>query len=192
MRDEVRLSDLKQAVREHEAEAALSGSIGMARVNKKPRPPKRLLPRNQSTPAPASTEHLDYGAPGPAGSQLIPAPPDELKMSEVLGEFIWPWLWHGMDMTQQRNLLDLAIVAWNAAIESEAKRDKWITQSLSKLLPAEMSRMDRANARQLVMEMIDRKLADFASIRRLIYSHKLTDLGNGQRHLSVTSTFPID
>ena len=153
--------------------------------------PKRLFHRDRTATAtePAGTEHLDMGAPAPPGTDLIPTPPDMLKMSEVLGDFVAPWFEQDMSMSDHQKLLDLAIVAWNLACLPGPERAWQFDRSLIRLVPAETSPADRDMARQFLAAMVERKLAEFATIRRMIYACKLTDQGNRQRHLSVSSSF---
>ena len=152
-------------------------------------PPKRLFHRDRTTPEPMGTENLDMGAPAPPGTEVIPTPPGMSKMSEVLGDFVSPWIEHDLGMSEHQHLLDLAIVAWNLALLPEPKRARQFDRTLITLVPAETSPADRDMARQFLAAMVERKLAEFATIRRMIYSCKLTDQGNRQRHLSVSSSF---
>ncbi len=107
-------------------------------------------------------------------------------MSEVLEDFVEPY--RDFDGTQDefRNLLNMGMLAWNAALLPEHERPAMI----EKLLAAGLSRAseaDRALARQFVELLVRRKLEHFAANRRAIISFQLTDRG-GDYHISVAST----
>ena len=147
-----------------------------------------MFHRDRTASVPARFQPTDQSAPVPAGTQVIHAPPGELKMSEVLEDFVAPWVKHDTSMLEHKNLLSLAIVAWNVALLPEADRELRTDKFLTALIPSNQ-RENLPLARRFVAELVERKLNDFAPIRRFIYSCKLTELGNGQRHISVASTF---
>jgi hypothetical protein len=106
------------------------------------------------------------------------------KMSEVLGEFLGPYLKQTTTPEDFRNVLDIGVIAWNAALVAGKVRQELLEATLASL-PADA----RGPARALLEEMIRRKEALFASNQRMIVEYELTRAGPGKAHLSVTSTF---
>jgi hypothetical protein len=140
---------------------------------KKDRLPKRLFKQRR-------------GPAIPPGTNVVYEPAGREKMSEVLEDFIEPY----KDMADTddafRKLLNLAVLAWNAALLREDQRRAMIDETLEVGLPG-ASEADRALAREFVEELVRRKEEHFAANRRAIYSFELTDTGDGY-HLSVAST----
>ena len=77
-------------------------------------------------------------------------------------------------------------VAWNVALAPEASRRGMLDRALRAGLGV-VSEKDLDVAREIVEEMIQRKLMHFAENRRMIISFDLHDTGSGL-HLSVAST----
>ena len=113
-------------------------------------------------------------------------PEGEVKMSEVLPEFIKPYMKGVNTMDEHRKLLMFGILAWNAAILPEEKR-----QAMVNTLLANLGMQDDKEFRSIIEMMIERKMKHFAEIRRLIVNFELTDLGQ-RTHLSVASTLDPD
>jgi hypothetical protein len=113
---------------------------------------------------------------------VVVSPPGEVKMSEVLLEFLEPYdnLWKTEE--QLHKLLTIAMVAWNAALVSGRRRDELLQGTLAALPPEA-----RGDGRMLIEEMIRRKEAQFANIKRMVLDHQLTMTPSGP-HLSVIST----
>ena len=121
--------------------------------------------------------------PGFLGDNVVIAtPPGERKMSEVLLEFIEPYSGQWTTQEQLEKLLAVALVAWNAALFSGSERDKFL-QEMVQTMPPDV----RPAMRAIVDEMMQRKLAHFASNRRVIISYEVTPTPSGP-HVSVLST----
>ncbi len=123
---------------------------------------------------------LTQGLPG--DTLVIHTPPGELKMSEVLEEFIEPFKGQWQTEEDLNKLLGVAVIAWNAALLPEGEREEFIEQTLQSA-PAEV----RADLHTILMELIRRKLALFADIQRSIIDYELTWRPTGP-HLNVLST----
>jgi hypothetical protein len=115
---------------------------------------------------------------------VIFEPRGEVKMSEVLLDFISPYrdTWETED--QFRKLILMAIVAWNAAIAPDDKGAE-LVQSTMATLPPEA----QADYLQIVVSLIERKQRFFASNTRMIINHTITMTPAGP-HLQVMSTLP--
>jgi hypothetical protein len=116
------------------------------------------------------------------GGRMTVPPGAEIKMSEVLLEFLEPYSEYWTNEDQFNKLLTVGLVAWNAALLSGSKRNEFIEQ-MAHTLPADV----RQDMRSIVEEMIRRKEAHFARNRRTIFSYELTMTPSGP-HLTVLST----
>lgn len=113
-------------------------------------------------------------------------PPGTAKMSEVLEDFVSPYLPAVSNKQAHNKLLKLAIVAWNTALLPEADQSKILEEVIEAGQFQEDSQV-RQNIRNIIEEMIDRKRRYFSKYRRYIVDFTLQ--GTGQDlHLSVAST----
>src|SRR5262245_24493007 len=95
----------------------------------------------------------------PFGPGAILVEPEGVeKMSVVLERFVAPYRNLTTSEEAFRKLLNLAVLAWNAALLPEAKQDPVIDEVLRDGLPP-LPPAEQAGVRALVKEMIDRKLA---------------------------------
>ncbi|MBF0550670.1 MAG: hypothetical protein HQK60_09050 [Deltaproteobacteria bacterium] len=113
---------------------------------------------------------------------ILIEPKGELKMSEVLLDFIEPYSKYWETEEQLYKLLTVAIIAWNEALFSGEKRKETLEKAI-KLLPTRV----HDDARLMIHEMIRRKEKYFADIRRLIVNFEITLTKDGP-HVSVAST----
>jgi hypothetical protein len=139
----------------------------------KDRLPKRLFKR-------------DRGPAIPPGSRVVYEPTGREKMSETLEDFIEPYLEVADNEDTFRKLLNLGVLAWNAALLPEDQRRTAIDETLREGLPGS-SKEHRAQAKALIEMLIRRKEERFAANQRAIISFELTDTGDGY-HLTVAST----
>lgn len=139
---------------------------------KPPRPPKRLFHRS-ARPA------------IPPGSLVVSNPPGELKMSEILGDFVDPYLAEDPSESDYRGMLRIGVLAWNAAMLPADRRAGF----LDGIAAEEEASLDFVAPvmTELVREMIARKLALYPDVRRQIISFELTRTDREYR-LSVAST----
>jgi hypothetical protein len=116
--------------------------------------------------------------------EIISNPPGQIKMSEVLRDFLAPY-WHiPEDEEAMRKLITTALVAWNAALLPEAERADHLA-AMAKALPDET----HADFYAIVNEMIERKEKHFAQFDRTIVDYELVDRGDDY-HISVMSWLP--
>jgi hypothetical protein len=142
----------------------------------KDRLPKRLFKRERGPAIPAI----------PPGSRVVYEPSGREKMSDVLDDFIEPYLTVADNEDAYRKLLNLGVLAWNAALLPEDQRRTVIEKTLREGLPGS-SKADQAQAQAFIETLIRRKEERFAANQRAIISFVLTDTGDGF-HLSVAST----
>jgi hypothetical protein len=113
----------------------------------------------------------------PPGTRVVYDPAGRERMSEILEEFVEPFRYTAESYDDFHKLLSLAVLAWNAALLPEDKRQAMVDEILAAGFARE-SAADRAFARQVIEAMIRRKEEHFAAIRRAILSFELTDRGD--------------
>ena len=124
------------------------------------------------------------------------------KMSEVLLDFIEPYRQFANTDEAMERLVVMGITAWNVSLLPEHKRDTMLTElaaaalSGGSLVRRIASRVrtaifgqsrDVADFKQIVYEMVERKLQHYAENRRFIANYKLSQTKD-DIHLFVVST----
>lgn len=125
---------------------------------------------------------------GPLSNQVegvIQNPKGQVKMSEVLEDFIKPYLEEIDSYAQKQQFIELAVVAWNLAILPEEARQAMREQLQSSLDQRGLPE-DREFVDSLLDELMERKVQYFPNNRRLIMEFQFEDAGD-QYHLSVAS-----
>ena len=118
--------------------------------------------------------------------EVIVEPEGAVRMSEVLSEFVEPYVQYTETEEDYRKVLTLATLAWNASFLPEEQREDMITDVMDKGLSGADADL-KAGLRKVVDEMIARKQVHFAEYRRDIIDFELIDTGEGY-HLTVAST----
>jgi hypothetical protein len=117
-----------------------------------------------------------------SGPILVGPPGGEKKMSEVLLEFLEPYMEHAQSEESLRGLVGIGTLAWNAALFPLNQREEIIQKMVDELQPE-----INTGCRTIVEDMIRRKDAYFADNKRLIVSYDLSMTEAGP-HLAVAST----
>ena len=112
-----------------------------------------------------------------------------LKMSDVLSDFVAPLADECRDRDAYSRLLTLGLVAWNAALRPQSERQGMVEDLIGKGLRDE-SPYVRRMCREVVDHLIARKLAHFAKYQRPILSFHLEDRGDDY-YLSVMSALDV-
>jgi hypothetical protein len=107
-------------------------------------------------------------------------------MSEVLTDFVEPYLEFADTDEAQRKLLTLAIMAWNASFLPEEEQQDMINRVLDAGIPTGTEEL-KAGLKDIVNMLIDRKKVYFSEYTRRIIDYELTDRGRNY-HLAVAST----
>ena len=107
-------------------------------------------------------------------------------MSDVLDEFVEPYLPESDELERHKMVYEIAILAWNLAIIPEHQRQSAISELFDKFMKGKPATA-RQKLNNLIDEMVGRKLALFPNNRRYILDFQLEDAGD-QLHLSVAST----
>ena len=119
----------------------------------------------------------------PPGAIVIQNPPGMEKMSEVLLEFAEPYLGEDPDRKKLQSVLQVAIVAWNAAILPRSQG-----QDLIREMATEFPQELKAPFMALVDDMVSRKRIHFAGNSRFILSLDFTMTADGEPHVQVGSS----
>jgi hypothetical protein len=118
-----------------------------------------------------------------ADTKVVFEPPGVEKMSEVILEFLDPYIDGDETPEKLDRLVSFGVTAWNAALVPAAERDKLIQKSLAKT---------ESGFQQEFLhwfgELIRRKETAFPDNKRFIISYQLTMTPDGA-HLSVISSF---
>jgi hypothetical protein len=122
-----------------------------------------------------------------AGRKIVAAPKGQVKMSAVLEDFVEPYMSEIDDTVEaHRKLFGVAILAWNAALLPEDKRQEMLDDSVETVLKG-VSARDKQAFRNIMEELIQRKFEHFAEYNRFIVDFELTEARTGY-HLTVMST----
>jgi hypothetical protein len=131
-------------------------------------------------------QRFKQGSFGGKVAGVVQNPKGQVKMSEVLEDFMEPYLKDIDGYAAQYTFIELAVIAWNLAVMSEETRQSARDELLSKLAE-NSSRSDLKELDAILGELIDRKLKHFPNNHRLIMDFQFEDAGD-RFHLSVAST----
>lgn len=119
------------------------------------------------------------------GQEITSEPTEDgVKMSEVLEAFIEPYLDPTIIGDKLRKLIGLAITAWNTALLPPKEQEAVLQSSIDDITDDANA---KADLKEILTEMMERKNTYFSEYRRIIIDFKLTELGDGE-HLSVVSS----
>lgn len=107
---------------------------------------------------------------------------DGVKMSEVLQAFIAPYMKFVKTEEHMQKLVTIAVIAWNTSLLPKGEQMKAVDNVLTSLPPDV-----QADAKSIVMELMQRKKKYFGKIRRAVLDFEVVDTRHGF-HLMVIST----
>jgi len=107
---------------------------------------------------------------------------DGVKMSEVLQAFLAPYMKFVKTEEHMQKLLTIAVAAWNISLLPKDERMKAVDNIITSLPPDA-----QADAKSIVMELMQRKKKYFGKIRRAVLDFEVSDVQSGF-HLTVIST----
>jgi chaperone required for assembly of F1-ATPase len=120
---------------------------------------------------------------------LLMNPDKATKMSEVLENFVSPY----MDVTESKEglqiLFSMGMSAWNIALEPVEQRAETIEQFVNKVFRTQSAKSTEVG-KNFIVELIDRKNKLFVNNQRRIISFDLDYISVGEYHISVASTMP--
>lgn len=117
---------------------------------------------------------------------IVTNPEGVAKMSEVLEEFIEPYLDTATNSHDRKILVGMAVTAWNLALMPASKRQPLIKEFILDVVGKGDPRASQ-EIKDIINELIDRKLEIFPDNQRFIVEFQLQETRN-QFHLSVAST----
>jgi len=120
--------------------------------------------------------------------EWIVEPSGEVKMSEVLRDFVEPYAEIAETKEAYGKLLTIAVVAWNTALLPESERQEAIDQILGEVLE-KVGKQAMEDAEEILRSLMARKEKHFSEYKRTILDFELTDVGEGYQ-LLVASTPP--
>ncbi|MBD2156164.1 hypothetical protein [Leptolyngbya sp. FACHB-16] len=110
----------------------------------------------------------------------------EIKTSEVLEAFVKPFLNATKNTEQRKKLLAIAAFAWNITLLPEDQQQAEIDNIVQSIAGSDNPQLEQ-DTREILAELMERKLAYFASHRRYILDYELKETPN-DFFLSVVST----
>jgi len=150
------------------------------RKHKRRKPPKkRKIVKRNSQQSAMSRFHND--ATQNLGDDVIIVE-SELRMSEVIGDFISPYADDMETVGQYEKLVTIAAMAWNSAILPPEARDLTVEQML-KSIPTGVE----DGLVDFFDELLARKRQYFSHINRIIVNYEVTELDDGEWYLAVAS-----
>ena len=134
----------------------------------------------------ALREKMQDGVFGELAANMVIEPKGAIKMSDVLKQFVDPYLHTVHNLKQCKALLSLAAIAWNAAVMPESEQKTILDTFLEQQLSSQDAETQQG-VTQMITELITRKNQHFSHIKRLIMDFDVTE--SGQRYdISVAST----
>jgi len=118
--------------------------------------------------------------------KIVIEPSGEVKMSEVLTDFVEPYFEFTETEEDYRKLLTLAVMAWNASFLPEKEQQEMIDRVFGEGIPTGTEEL-KAGLKEIVNELIVRKKIYFSEYTRWIIDFEVTDMGRDY-HLAVAST----
>jgi len=115
-------------------------------------------------------------------------PGSPLKMSEVLNDFLEPYLDEVNSTAQVRVLISIAVFAWNIALFDDAdKRASSIEEAVERAVPAGQGPRAEGIFRGFLASLIERKRRHFAHVARPICNFHIEERDDGGWYLEVVS-----
>lgn len=119
------------------------------------------------------------------GRKVVFRAKEKSKLSEAILKFIEPYQELALTHAAYRQLIVLAIVAWNAALVEGQERQDTLDRFLDVIVKSESEKV-RGEFRKFVNELIERKERYFSKDRRHVAGYHLSET-KGNYHLSVAS-----
>ncbi len=117
---------------------------------------------------------------------IVANPEGMAKMSEVLEEFVEPYLDTAQNRSQRETLIGIAVIAWNLALLPINEREPIIAKVIAEAVD-QKDTLAKQDTREVIDELIARKLEFFPENQRFIVEFQLQETRN-HFHLSVAST----
>lgn len=112
----------------------------------------------------------------------------ELKMSEVIGDFISPYVDDIDTIDEYKVLVTFAAMAWNSALLPPEAQEEAIEHIRKSTKPTGVD----SSAIALFNDLLARKQRHFAHIKRTIVNYEATELADGGWYLAIASGLSED
>jgi hypothetical protein len=117
--------------------------------------------------------------------EVLVNPSGETKMSEVLLDFADPLLQMADEESEERNIMEMAILAWNLALLPLAERQELLSTFVDDSLSDDGTSAEEIAG--LIEWLVDRKIEYYIESDRFIVDYEFVGSGN-RRRLYVVST----
>jgi hypothetical protein len=134
----------------------------------------------------ALREKMKGGAFGKLTANMAIEPKGAVKMSEVMEDFIAPYMGAIDNLQKLRSFFCLAAIAWNTAVLPESEEKEVLDTILQKQLFL-YDRETQETTKEIIDELIARKHQHFSDIKRFIMDFEITETKQ-QYNISVAST----
>lgn len=142
---------------------------------------KKKKSRKQKPPAERLRSRMvEMGLPEP--KRMTVTPHGKEKMSEVILDFIAPYVPAAQSEQRYRALVSVGVVAWNASLFPPLERRQLLDSVIDKEMP-----YSAEETKLVIEELVQRKERYFSGNKRMILSYDLTMTKEGS-HLSVASS----
>ena len=134
----------------------------------------------------ALRKKMEEGGFGELAANIPIEPKGAPKMSEILQQFVAPYLDNVSTLRRRKSLFSLAVIAWNAAVMPESQQKTTLDTFLEQQLSNQDAETQQAIT-QIIDELIARKHQHFSDNKYFILDFQITE--TGQRYdISVAST----
>ena len=120
------------------------------------------------------------------GADIIIDPPHKEKMSEVIKDFVAPFLDACVDNTQIRTVISIGFVVWNASL-LPGKKQQAMLKKIKYLLPIRDEEKKHLFYKDIIKTLLKRKKKYFSSNKRMILDYQFSE-HNGELSFDVVST----
>jgi len=120
------------------------------------------------------------------GTDIIIDPPNKEKMSEVIKEFVAPFIDACIDNAQIKTLVSLGFVVWNASLFPE-KKQKEMLNKIKDSIPILDEEEKNLFYKDIIEPLFKRKKDYFSSNTRMIVDYQFSE-HNGVLNFDVVST----
>jgi hypothetical protein len=113
------------------------------------------------------------------------------RMSQVLIDFLDPFLTGEESLNTYRTAMTIACTAWNASLLPPPERER-IMRRAGKMVPGGPRSEERATFEAMFKALMQRRIEDFAEITRIVYDVEVLELENGSWHVNAASSLAED
>ncbi len=164
--------------------------LGMAKKSKGFKDLLNLEQRQQQQRATsdALAQRFTQGQWGKGGSEVVVEPEGQVKMSEVIEDFVTPFLDVATTPKARKKLFAIAIFGWNLALMPEGTRQLEVEKAVAAICAGFSDDRLGEDTRIILNDFIEHKLTEFPDYKRLVLDFELREDKRGTRYISIMST----